>query len=54
MNDALNIKEHNEHHFYFQLQLPWFHWPWGSITFPFTTLSLFLDCIQIPMFHTQL
>ena len=40
MNDALNIKEHNEHHFCFLLQLLCFHWPWRSITFPFITLSL--------------
>ena len=44
MNDALNIEEYNEHHFYFPLRLPCFHWPWGSITFPFTTLSL---CFRI-------
>ena len=51
MNDVWNIKKHNEYHFYFQLQLPCFCWPWGSIIFPFMTLSLCLWSIfEYPCF----
>ena len=51
MNNALNNEEHNEHHFYFRFRLPCFHWPWESITFPFTTLSLrFWIVFEYPCF----
>ena len=51
MNNALDIEEHNEHHFYFRLRLPGFHWAWGSITFPFMTLSLcFWIVFEYPCF----
>ena len=37
--------------FYFRLQLPCFHWPWGSINFPLMTLSLhFWIVFEYPCF----